>query len=222
MTPAKLGYIKPHKNNSVEIIRSFDQFVLKDLRSGDARYWMSHTPRTKSELGQLSVEIEFGYGHCVCTGMGLGLRETYLADKPEVTKITVVDYNQDVIDWYREEAPKSGVDIGKFEFVCQDADRLEGLSCDCLFLDHYDGDSAILATVASRSINIARNNRYNLFWFWPALYVYADWAQHSMRGINADTFAEWQAEVGLTGFLPGVDTAFVRRHTRKYFGVDSL
>ena len=53
------------------------QWMVLDERHGSASQFYSHYKLAK--------------GHVICTGLGFGTREQWLASKPEVTKITVLE-----------------------------------------------------------------------------------------------------------------------------------
>lgn len=72
----------------------FDEdIVLPVLVEGD-RVWMSPTV---SELNSMKPGIDKGRGHCLTLGLGLGMLPYLWLLKEEVTAVTVVEFNPDVI-----------------------------------------------------------------------------------------------------------------------------
>lgn len=69
-------------------------------------------------------------GHCLVTGLGLGLAASMLAQKPEVKSVTVIEKHQDAIDWFLREKdipPKTSIvhadafeSSGKYDFALHD------------------------------------------------------------------------------------------------------
>ena len=73
---------------------------------------MSDTPDEMSDHWQA---VRKAQGHCLIMGLGLGMVVTAIAKKPEVTKITVIEIEQNVIDLVGPYMPE-GVEI-----ICADA-----------------------------------------------------------------------------------------------------
>ena len=57
---------------------------------------------THGQAKQFYSHYNLAYGHVVCTGLGFGTREKWLSTKPEVTKITVIEANKQIIDYHRD------------------------------------------------------------------------------------------------------------------------
>lgn len=56
---------------------------------------MSNTPAEMADMWEL---LKYGTGHILINGLGLGIAEFELLKKPDVTKITVIEISQDVIN----------------------------------------------------------------------------------------------------------------------------
>jgi spermidine synthase len=81
-------------------------------------------------LGFMSY-YDLAYGHVILTGLGLGIVATWLSDKPEVTKITVLENNIHLINYF-----KTYGDLpNKVELIHEDAERYTG-KCDVLLCSH--------------------------------------------------------------------------------------
>lgn len=222
----KFSYLKPYKSNSFRIDTINGSLYLTD----DSGYWMSHNPYNQDEVNQTAFEIELGQGHCVCTGLGLGLRETLLSLKSTVKKITVIEYNQDLINWYKEVAPQAGINLAKFEFICDDADNVKGIESDCLFLDHYKNDFDYhtqhqpsnhpnFVDIIERSRKLAKNNPHQLLWFWPLAHIFSSWAKETSSKINVQSFKRWAQTVQMDQFLPMVDNELFKRNVLLFFNL---
>jgi hypothetical protein len=191
---------------------------------------MSHNPHNNAELNQTSFEIELGYGHCVCTGLGLGLKEICLSEKPTVTKITVIEKNQNLIDWFKEVVPKAGISLNKFQFICDDADEIKGIQSNCLFLDHYKNDFDYHNTlqpsnhtnfvdIIERSKKIAKNNSQQVLWFWPLAHIFSSWAQETSSKIDMKSFNRWVQLVEMNEMLPRMSDVNFKKNVLLFFNL---
>lgn len=81
-------------------------------------------------------EYDLAYGHVLMTGLGMNLLPNWIATKPEVSKITVIENNVHLIDYIKE----YGHIDNKIEIIHLDANHYSG-SCDVYFCDHNFGES---------------------------------------------------------------------------------
>jgi hypothetical protein len=95
--------------------------------------------------------------------MGFGIRENWLVNNPKVTKITVVEQSQDLIN-YHKEVNSPFITSPKVEIVCGNVNDYKG-QCDVLLLDHYELEpwEEILQNVYQCQQNI----ECEIMWFWP-------------------------------------------------------
>ena len=156
----KLNYvppvIKPYNKNGVVVYQD------KDSRwhlTVDGDQMMLYTVEHEQALHFYS-HYKLAFGHVICTGLGFGVREQWLATKPEVTKITVLEKNKSVIDYHK--------DIGtqwsdKIEIINCDANEYKG-SCDFLSIDHYErhDTASIINSIKTTEKNIDCRSS----WFW--------------------------------------------------------
>ena len=117
----KFPHLKPYKKGNLEILAYQDGVVLLI----DGLQWMGYEPTKEVTFRQLKAEIELAYGHCVTTGLGLGLKEVSLAKKESVTKITIIEQSQEVVDWFKQATAESNTDISKMEFIVGDAEQVK-------------------------------------------------------------------------------------------------
>jgi hypothetical protein len=135
-----MNYVIPkfctYKDDYMEIkaLTHPDEFVLflnnppnmGGLNHRNMGYKLDHS----TALGFMSY-YDLAYGHVILTGLGLGIVATWLSDKPEVTKITVVENNIHLINYF-----KTYGDLpNKVELIHEDADRYVG-KCDVLLCSH--------------------------------------------------------------------------------------
>lgn len=86
---------------TIEKSDAFSLFRQRGLRPGtytrlrvDGRLWMSDTPAEKSDHYEA---VRSAQGHCLVTGLGLGMVANAMAQKNEVSEITVIEICQRVI-----------------------------------------------------------------------------------------------------------------------------
>ena len=102
----ELGYVPP-------IIKSYDKdgiCVWLDKRSYpfptwrldvDGILWVVFDQR-HGQAKQFYSHYYLAYGHVICTGLGFGTREQWIASKPEVTKVTVLEKYKEVIEYHED------------------------------------------------------------------------------------------------------------------------
>ena len=166
----ELGYIPP-------IIKSYDKdgvLVRLEMRRYsvannsdcpvwllyvDGIQWMSFDPEHDQAFNVYS-HYYLAYGHVICTGLGFGIREQWIASKPEVTKVTVLEKFKEVIDYHKDIGTKWS---DKIEIINCDANDYKG-NCDFLSIDHYEFDDAL--NIISSIKKISNNITCECTWFW--------------------------------------------------------
>lgn len=113
-----------------------------------------------SEGFQVYSHYELAYGDVICTGLGFGIREQWIASKPEVTKVTVIENSKSVIDYHKSIGTQWNE---KIEIIEADANFYRG-TCNFLAIDHYENipPALIVETVKRVSSNIS----CDIMWFW--------------------------------------------------------
>jgi hypothetical protein len=184
----------PAKVGKAELSYSLRGFSLKY----DDEEWMSLDPRTEIQVREQFFEIENAYGVCVTTGLGLGIIQTLLALKPEVTEVIVYEKNQDMIDLFKILMKTSPIALDKIQIICKDADSLENITCDCLFMDHYENES--VGEIIERSREIAKRCNSTLTWFWPASKFYVKYVVENSREFDSESFSDWSKSMNINNF----------------------
>ena len=184
--PINVGKAKLIQTNN----NSFDLFF-------DNEGWMGYE-NTHWQAGEFAVELNNAYGKCVTSGLGLGIIQTLLSLNPLVTEVVVYEKHQDIIDMFKIFASHSNFDTSKIKIICQDADTIKDVDCDCLFLDHFETESN--KEKIQRVKNIAENNTANFVWFWPASNIYIRYTSQNNVEINDDSFYKWSTSLGIRSF----------------------
>ena len=174
----------------------------------DGKEWMSLDPRTEIQAREQFFEIENARGVCVTTGLGMGIVQTLLAMKPEVTEVIVYEKNQDIIDLFKILMKTSPIALDKIQIICKDADSLENITCDCLFMDHYEKEPA--AEIIERSREIAKRCNSNLTWFWPASKFYIKYVVENNREFDSESFSDWAKLININNFPTQINDSDIK------------
>lgn len=132
------------------------------LINGDQ--WMTFNHNTYEQLFELYSHYLLAEGHCICTGLGFGLRENWLLSKKQVSKITILEKNIEIIDYHKQLNPDF---MSKVEVIHCDASEYIG-ECDTLLLDHYESEPFQDSSKYFQNIKKCYDNiKHTSFWFWP-------------------------------------------------------
>ena len=115
--------IKSYNKNGVSVSKHTDNRGPRWVLNADGETWMVYHLNNHGQALQFYSHYQLAYGHVICTGLGFGTREHWLATKPEVKKITVLEKYKEVIDYHK--------DIGtqwsdKIEIINADANEYKG------------------------------------------------------------------------------------------------
>jgi len=125
--------------------------------------WMAYNSNTHLEAYEVYSHYELAEGHVVVTGLGFGARENWLLTKKEVTKLTIIERSDDLIN-YHKSINSDFLKDPRVEVINCDASEYSG-NCDILLLDHYELNSfeEILSDVKKIHDNVSCKK----MWFWP-------------------------------------------------------
>jgi hypothetical protein len=152
--------------------------------------WMGYDQNSYWQSTEFYIELSKAKGVCITTGLGLGILQTCLALKEDVTKVIVYEKSLDVIEIFHRIIEFNKFDISKIEIRHGDADNFAEKTCDCLFLDHFSAESE------DHIINIVRNlsdnNKADLVWYWPAGHHFIKFALKNNLDIVPETYELWK------------------------------
>lgn len=152
--------IKENKINDTEIWFDpvFESWILGDKEER----WMGINTFNAFQLKHFYSQYDLGYGNILCTGLGFGILPTWLASKPGVDKITVVEKSPEVINMFIQANPYNP----KINIICQDAnDYSSEEHFDCIFLDHYETQPWEKTVNEAAEIS-KRVPNHDLIWLW--------------------------------------------------------
>ena len=142
--------------------------------------YMSYKINDHDEAYELYSHYDLAKGHCICTGLGFGVRENWLLTKKEVSKVTVLEKNKEVIDYHKYMNPKLFDDV---EVIHISAYDYKG-KCDTLLLDHYEDDAGNAKLEPKKIVNdmfvlqaaseISDNIECDRMWMWTLELIVAE------------------------------------------------
>lgn len=132
----------------------------------DNHRWMAWNKTNNKEVFELYSHYCLAKGHVICTGMGFLLREKWLLSKPDVSKITVIEINKNIIEYHKIFNPDILCNI---EVINADVYNFKG-KCDTLLIDNFEG--GVEHNVHEYSFLcgtkiICDNINHGLAWMWP-------------------------------------------------------
>jgi hypothetical protein len=173
--------IKTINYNNIDIVRDSvrpETYVLfnKGLQ------WMNFDKYTNKELKEQYSHYDMAYGDVLISGFGFGLAACWLASKPEVKSVTVLEISQDVYDIFllNNKLPNN------VSVIITDASEYKtDKHFDCVFLDHYEKENFDWVVRNMRKI-VSNIPNHDLFWFWPFEQRYATVA-YGIERFNTST-----------------------------------
>lgn len=175
-----LKYDQPVIQNYYDPVRDFAVVINEDKTEAaifsKGEKWLVHNFITQNSVWEIFSHYWIAEGHCICTGLGLGLRESWILNKKEVNKVTVLENDEGVIEYHRVNNPKL---FKELEIIKTDANHYKG-KCDTLLLDHYETEhpKEILKSASS----ILNNISCERMWLWPLEIILE--REYSMRDLS--------------------------------------
>ena len=166
----------------------FDREIAYPAVLEDGREWMTVTP---NEIATMEEAVQHARGHVVAMGLGLGYFAFRASEKPEVSRVTVVERDPDVIALFKEEVLPQFPNGAKIVVEQEDAfafaeKRLPSLGADFVFVDLWH-DTADGAELYLRMKKLERRTSAP-FAYWIELSILA-----LIRGLAHDDAKEGRA-----------------------------
>jgi hypothetical protein len=124
--------------------------------------WHQFNIQNQRELHEQWSTYDLAYGDVLISGFGFGHMAQWLANKSEVSSVTVIEISQDVIDAFMESNQLNN----KVRIIIGDANTLKlDKHYDCVILDHIS--NIIKPQDFYKDLcSISKNISHDLFWFW--------------------------------------------------------
>ena len=149
--------IKSGKSGNVEII----EFGNANILLIDGKQYMVAKKNTDTEIRELYSSYDLAKGNVLITGFGFGILALWLASKPEVTSVKVLDWSQDVVDLFL----KNNTLPDKVSVEITDAKTYKtNKFYDCILLDHFQDTIPPTPEELQQISNNIPN--HNIMWFW--------------------------------------------------------
>jgi len=149
--------IKPATLGNISITHTDSTYY---LHSGEQQFMCLNTV-TNREIKEQYAMYDVTYGDVLLTGFGFGILPLWVASKPEVTSVTVVELSKEVVDLFLQnnQLPDK-VNIEYADAKTYTTDK----HYDCLILDHYPDNKAF--SVYDEVTTSAKNIPHDLLWFY--------------------------------------------------------
>lgn len=174
---------------------SFDEKINEFRLSEKNKGWMGYNQNSFWQSTEFYIEIKKAYGVCITTGLGLGIIQSHLCLKENVTKVIVYEKSNDVIRIFHEIVKFNNFDISKLEIRQDNADTISNQTCDCLFADHFETESE--GHIINVVKNLSYNNKADLVWYWPAGNHFIKYANKSNKPYDTATYKLWENYTGI-------------------------
>jgi len=161
--------VKAMSYNEIDIIRDLRMPKTHRLFYKGVRQ-MVHDQFTNRQIKEFYSQYDMGYGDILITGFGFGILANWLASKPEVKSVTVIELEKDIYDIFL----MNNTLHEKVNVIIADASTYKtDKHYDCLFLDHYE--SNINEWVFRDMRRIVKNiPNHDLFWAWSLEFKIAE------------------------------------------------
>ena len=177
---------------------------------------------TNREIKELYSSYDLGYGKVLMGGLGFGILALWLASKPEVEHIHIVEISQDVVDIFLE---KNTLPNNVTIEVADVNNYKSNEQYDCILLDHYEFYTAEnqLASMQSIAKNIPN---HNLFWSWNMESVYLELAvEKEFDGLlksNQDVSKQWdtfKSDILAISKVPALTAEKINEYIYTYYNL---
>lgn len=141
----------------ISIVKSGSYLDL--IHSGEQ--WHSLNTKNKREIYEQYSSYDLAYGDVLVSGFGFGYTTLWIASKPEVKSVTVIEVSQDVVDAFlaNNQLPEN------VSVIIEDINLYKSnKKYDCIFFDHFNYLKE--DNFYKELCNNAKKIPHNLFWFW--------------------------------------------------------
>jgi hypothetical protein len=142
-----------------EFSLSFEENAYR-LCKGDAQLMCLYKPNYR-ELKEQYAMYDLAYGDVILTGFGLGILPLWVASKPGVTSVTVLELSKEVVDLFLlHNAMPEKITIIYADAKTYTTDK----EYDCLFMDHFPDHKT--SPVYEEVSQIANSIPHKVLWFY--------------------------------------------------------
>jgi hypothetical protein len=158
--------VKEAESNDIEIKRLLEKPFVFGLYSR-GRQWMVWDTHTNIQIKQLYSSFDMAHGDVLISGLGFGIVAMWIASKPTVKSVTVLEVSLDVISIFKE----NNTLPDKMTIVnCDASNYSTDKHYDCLLLDHYENQRP--DWILKDMHRVAFNIPHDLLWAWSLESIY--------------------------------------------------
>lgn len=122
--------------------------------------WMMAQTNSTQEIREFYSSYDLAYGSVLLSGFGFGILPQWIASKPSVTKVTVIEWSKDVVNLYL----KNNKLDDKISIVISDIHSYKDKeNYDWAILDHYE---SFKVPTPEELYLIEKNINFSNLWFW--------------------------------------------------------
>ena len=201
-------------------IKSVPKIVIREEEKGSAsikkrdtelflyvnnEQFMSLDTKNSKAIRQFYSSFDLAYGDVLVTGLGFGILTLWLATKPEVKSIKVLEISQDVVDLFL--AHNQLPDNATIE-IADAREYQTDQHFDCILLDHYELHKFTPEQLATISNNIPN---HNLIWFWDLENYVRDIKLENRWSEFKKTYVAKFPNIDEAKITEYIDTVFMRK-----------
>jgi hypothetical protein len=123
--------------------------------------WFGFNYKDQHSIKEFYYPAEIAYGHCILSGLGMGILASLLLKNNKVKSITIYEKYANVIDLNKI---ISFIDLNQINIINKPIEEIKSIQCDCLFLDHYENEPD--QYLIDNSKKIAENIKHDKLWVW--------------------------------------------------------
>ena len=206
-----------NEKNSAKIIKIENRYYSLFV---DNKRQMMLDLHTNHEIKEMYSSYDLGYGKILISGLGFGILPLWLANKPGVDTIHIVEISQDVVDMFLE---KNLLPDNVTIEIADISNYKTKEKYDCILLDHYE------LTLAEDQLfdmqNIAKNiPNHDIFWSWAMESVYVDLTIkerfQELFYSNEEMFKKWEyfrSNIIKIPAVPELTPKKIKEYTEAYF-----
>lgn len=183
------------------------------------KQWMTANFAHNIQFKELYSSYDLAYGDVVLSGLGLGLLPLWVANKPNVTSVTVYEKNSDVIELFKLNNPQ----IQNLTIINQDITEVVSSNrFDCLLLDHFEFESVQVKEAEVKRITLNLPN-HKVLWWWslensftehiPAEKIYGTY----LRNNSISFFTDYEKLKLSFPTLPALTSTKLNEYVYTYF-----
>ena len=94
--------LNDYKGNSLEVRREHPSGTLRLFIDGVEETGFEYHSRYHYQAYQYFPQYKLAEGNCICVGLGFGILPNWLLTKENISKITIIEKNKELIEYHKE------------------------------------------------------------------------------------------------------------------------